>query len=59
MPDDRGRQLKTGMSEALGLAQKVQALTDESGYLERHLAAMVLNNRALQYMCSKKSSFKF
>ena len=52
--DDRGRQLRAGMSEALGLAQKLQALTDENVYLERHLATMVLNNRVLQSMRSRK-----
>ena len=56
--DDRGQQLRDGMSEALGLAQKLQWLTDENVYLERHLAAMVLNNRALQSMRSRKPSLK-
>ena len=57
--DDKGWQLRAGMSEALGLVQKLQALTDENLYLERHLAAMVLNNRMLESMRSRKSSFKF
>ena len=56
--DDRGRQLRDAMLEALGLAQKLQWLTDENLYLEQHLAAMVLNNRALQSMRSRKASFR-
>ena len=56
--DDRGQQLRDGMSEALGLAQKLQLLTDENLYLEQHLAAMVLNNRVLQSMRSRKPSLK-
>ena len=57
--DDRGQQLRDGMSEALGLAQKLQWLTDENLYLEQHLAAMVPNNRGLQSMRSRKPGFKF
>jgi hypothetical protein len=56
--DDRGRQLKAGMSEALGLAQKLQALTDENVYLERHLAVMVQGNRLLQSIRARKPCFK-
>ena len=56
--DDRGRQLRGGISEALGLAQQLQVLTDENVYLERHLAAMVQNNRVLQSMRSRKASLK-
>ena len=56
--DDRSWQLRAGMSEALGLAQKLQALTDENLYLERHLASMVTSNRVLQSMRSRKSGLK-
>ena len=38
---------------------KLQALKQENFYLEEHLAAMVLNNRALQSIRSKKHGFKF
>ena len=56
--DDRGRQLRGGMLEALDLAQKLQWLTDEILFLEQHLAAMMLNNRALQSKRLRKPSLK-
>jgi len=50
--------LRGGMLEALGLAQKLQWLTDEILFLEQHLAAMMLNNRALQSKRLRKPSLK-
>ncbi len=51
-------QLEGGVLGALGLAQRLQALTDENLYLEQRLEAMVMNNRALQSMRSRKPSLK-
>jgi hypothetical protein len=52
-------QSRVGASETISLAQKLQALTDENSNLERRLQALVMNNRALQSMRSRKLSFKF
>ncbi len=40
-------------------ALRLQALKQENLHLEQHLAAMVLSNRALQSIRSKKHGFIF
>jgi len=57
--EDRSGQYKVGMLGAFSRALKLQMLMDENLYLEQRLVAMVLNNRALQSMRSRKPSFKF
>jgi hypothetical protein len=57
--EDRSQQSLVEMSGTIERAQKLQALKDENSYLEQHLAAMVLDNRVLQSIRSKKASFKF
>jgi hypothetical protein len=54
--EDRNQQSWAGMSKTFGFAQKLQALLDENMHLERHLAALVLNNRALQSMRSRSQA---
>lgn len=57
--EDTNGQFRNGMSQRLVLAEKLQALTDENLYLERHLAAMVLNNRMLQSLRSRSKASNF
>lgn len=56
--ESRNGQFRAEMSETLDFAQRLQALTDENLYLERHLAAMVTSNRVLQSMRSRRPSLK-
>ena len=56
--EDIGGQPKSGVLGAFSCALKLQMLMDENVHLEQHLAAMVLNNRMLQSMRSRKASFK-
>ena len=49
---------RDGMSGSFWRELKLRMLKAENSYLEQHLAAMVLNNRALQSIRSKIHSFK-
>jgi len=53
--EERGQQSRVGMSGTIERAQKLQALKDANLHLEQHLSAMVLNNRVLQSMRSRKT----
>jgi hypothetical protein len=57
--ENRNGQFRDEMSQRLVFSKKLQALTDENLYLERHLAAMVLDNRMLQSLRSRSKASNF
>jgi len=54
-----GKEQPDRMTRVLGLAKKLQALTDENECLERYLVDRLLHNRGLQSIRSKRAGFKF